>query len=73
MYAWTFFFLQLANARAPLQAKIRDMEDEMQHLQDKLGKLTADNEMVIFCSDLNQYSFLLDYMPYIFQYKATVI
>ncbi|XP_068727914.1 centriolin-like isoform X3 [Montipora capricornis] len=35
---------QLANARAPLQAKIRDMEDEMQYLQDKLEKVKADNE-----------------------------
>ena len=51
------FFLQLANARAPLQAKISDMEDEMEHLQDKLGKLKADNERVIFCSEL-RYPFL---------------
>ena len=42
------FFSQLAGARAPLQAKIRDMEDEMQHLQDKLGKVKADNQKVTF-------------------------
>lgn len=43
------FSSQLAGARAPLQAKIRDMEDEMQHLQDKLGKVKADNQKVTFC------------------------
>lgn len=43
------FFSQLTGARAPLQAKIRDMEDDMQHLQDKLGKVKADNQKVTFC------------------------
>ena len=42
----TIIFLQLANARAPLQAKIEDMEDAMQHLQDKFNKVKAENERV---------------------------
>ena len=42
----TTFFLQLASAKAPLQAKIEDMEDAMQHLQDKFDKVKAENERV---------------------------
>lgn len=37
---------QLASARAPLQAKIEDMEDAMQHLQDKFNKVKAENDRV---------------------------
>lgn len=40
------FVLQLASARAPLQAKIEDMEDAMQHLQDKFNKVKAENDRV---------------------------
>ena len=47
------FLSQLASARAPLQAKIRDMEDEMQHLQDKLGKVKADNQRVTYQFQVN--------------------
>ena len=43
-----FFQFQLASARAPLQAKIEDMEDVMQHLQDKLDKVKAENDRVRF-------------------------
>ena len=43
-----FFQFQLASARAPLQAKIEDMEDAMQHLQDKLDKVKAENGRVRF-------------------------
>ena len=43
-----FFQPQLASARAPLQAKIEDMEDAMQHLQDKFDKVKAENDRVRF-------------------------
>ena len=43
-----FFQSQLASARAPLQAKIEDMEDAMQHLQDKFDKVKAENDRVRF-------------------------
>lgn len=39
-------YLQLASARAPLQAKIADMKDDMEHLQDKFNKVKAENERV---------------------------
>lgn len=38
----------MASARAPLQAKIEDMEDAMQHLQDKFDKVKAENDRVRF-------------------------
>ena len=46
LYYVFFFLFQLASARAPLQAKIEDMEDAMQHLQDKFNKVKADNDRV---------------------------
>ena len=47
-----FFHYQLASARAPLQAKIEDMEDAMQNLQDKLNKVKADNDRVSYLFNL---------------------
>lgn len=45
---YLFFQYQLASARAPLQAKIEDMEDAMQRLQDKFNKVKADNDRVSY-------------------------
>ena len=42
------FQYQLASARAPLQAKIEDMEDAIERLQDKFNKVKAENDRVSF-------------------------
>lgn len=52
LYDAFFFQYQLASARAPLQAKIEDMEDTMQRLQDKFNKVKADNDRVSYLFSL---------------------
>ena len=47
-----FFQYQLASARAPLQAKIEDMEDAMERLQDKFNKAKAENDRVSYLFSL---------------------
>ena len=40
------FFVQLSSAREPLQAKIRELEKDMQKLEKKFSKAKAENEKV---------------------------